>query len=190
MRKKYRVVNTSTYQKRLILGSQTHNVPAKGSIETELTQQEFDLARRSPDILISEIDTTPKKIKERNNKLNRNEHFQGYSSTVAPRGDEQRRPLYEHFMVEIFGLKSRIAQLEAKNAELEASLSAFDYDDLIGNYLALAKRVTELEKRPTVVVSSTDKIAASELLNVDANPQENKRAVFEKIIEKNKKIRT
>jgi len=174
----------------LILGSQTHNVPAKGSIETTLTPQEFDLARRSADILISEVDTSPTKIKERNNKLNRNEHFQGYSSTVAPRGDEQRRPLYEHFMVEVFGLKSRIAELEARNAELEALLNSMHYEDMMRNVETLIKRVIELEKRPVQVVSGRSKVAASELLNVEANPQEANRSIFEKIVERNKELRT
>lgn len=189
MKKKYRVVNTSTYTKKLILGSQTYQVAAKGSIDVELTEQEFQLARRSPDIIASEVDTTPTKIKQRNNKLNRDEHFEGRSGTIAPRGDHQHRPLYEHFMVEVFGLKSRIAELEARNAELEALFNAMHYEDVLRTIQTLNKRVNELEKRPVVVVNK-DKIAASDLLNVDANPQESRRAVFEKIVEQNKKIRT
>jgi hypothetical protein len=186
-KKKYRIVNTSTYTKRLILGSQTEQVPAKGAVELELTEKEFALARRSPDILVSEVDTTPKKLKQRNNKLNRDEHFQGRSGTVAPRGDENHRPLYEHFMVEVFGLKSRIAVLEARNAELEAMMKSVNYDSI---YAELQEQIHLLQQKVNSSWRPTGGLAPSELLNVDNNPQESRRAVFEKIVEKNKEIRT
>lgn len=182
MRKTYRVVNTASYTKRIILGSRTENVPAKSAIEIDLTEQEFFLARRSPDTLVSEVDNTPQKIQVDKAKLNQNEHYTGISGTIAPLGDEQQRPLYEHFMVEIFGLKSRIAQLEARNVELEAMIKACDYDGII-------KKLEELKKRSIQPSASFGKIASSELLNVRSNPKENNRAIFEKLVARNKEIR-
>lgn len=188
--KVYRVVNTSTYSKRLILGSRTEQVKAKDSIEVALSPAELDLAKHSPDILVSEVDATPQQIRLKSRGLNLPEHFHGASGTVAPKGQEKQRPLYEHFMVELFGLKSRIASLEAKNAALEAIVS-HETGDLAENIMVLIKRVSELENRPLQIVqSSSANVAPSELLNVEANPQEANREIFKKLVDQNKELRS
>lgn len=198
--KTYRVVNTSTYSKRLILGSRTELVTAKGYIDLELTLQEFALAKRSPDILVSEVDKSSQNTSPTSRSLNKDEFYRGVSGTVAPGGEKKYRPLYEQMAVDIFGLKSRITQLEVRNAELEAMIKACDYDELIEN---IQNRLDEIEDKfneqdyqslidrtlKALEYKSSNRIAPSELLNVDANPRETNRNIFEKIVNKNKTIR-
>ena len=89
--KTYRVANTSTYPKRLILGSRTELVQSKGSIEVTLTPAEYNLARSHPDMLVSEVDLTPRQAQLRNRNIEL--HFEGASGTVAPSGEKKDRPL-------------------------------------------------------------------------------------------------
>ena len=199
--KTYRVVNTATYSKRLILGSRTEQVKAKGSIEVTLTPAEYNMARSHPDLLVSEVDLTPQQARIRNRNIEL--HFEGAAGTVAPPGERKDRPLYEHFMVELFGLKSKIAslertntQLEAKNKQLEEDLKRLrditetESNDLAINIVRLEERIRNLEKRPVQVVQQgAGQIAPSELLNVEANPQEANRAIFTKLVEQNKELR-
>ena len=63
-------------------------------------------------------------------------------------------------------------------------------NDLAMNIVRLEKRISDLEKRPVQVVQQgAGQIAPSELLNVEANPQEANRAIFTKLVEQNKELR-
>jgi hypothetical protein len=187
----YRVANLSTYNKRLILGSRSEMVKAKEYIDLELTPQELSLAKRSPEIIVSEIDVSLQHVRAVGSRSNKDEFYQGTKSTIAPEGERKQRPLYEHMMVEIFGLKSRIVQLETKNAELEAMVKACSYDEIFHNmWSRMDSLEKKLENKPVEHVERVyGAFAPSKLLNVDANPQESNRAIFEKIVDNNKELR-
>ena len=191
----YRVVNLSNYPKRLIFGNRSELVQGKQSFDTELTSQELKMVRKSRDFLASPVDQNFFKVSRQ---LPNPEEYQGQKETITPPGEENQRPLYEQLFVELFGIKSRQANTEASVAQIEANM----VDDRSASmgvslemFMEMGQRIQELEleiaelKNGAAPVLRERMIAPSEMLNVDANPQETKRGMFEKIVNKNKELR-
>jgi hypothetical protein len=199
--KLYRIVNTATYPKRLILDNHFQILKGKNSIDLECSEEEANRLHRSPELLISEV-AKPKNYADcrrsaRTMELQNPDFYTGRSATVSP--PTEPRPLYEELFIDLFGLKNRMNALEAGMAIIRANLSQDrGSDNLLGLMTAVADiqaRIVDLEKHEhwdggsTRENSSLARSAASELLNVDPNPKEARRALFQKVVDSNKKLR-
>ena len=190
----YRIVNLSNYPKRLIFGNRSELVQGKQSFDTELTDQELKMVRKSRDFLASPVDQSFFKVSRQ---LPNPDEYQGQKETITPPGEENQRPLYEQLFVELFGIKSRQANSEAAIAGLEANMADQDrsasesapMDMLLEMGMRIADLEAEIKELKQRAVGTTAAMAPSEMLNQEANPSEARRDMFKKIVNKNKDLR-
>jgi len=159
------ILLTNTSSRTKVLPTTGKLISPKDALKLEVTEEEFDLLQKTADLKIKVISTgesTPRTI------------F-GEKLTIDKLNKKLER--LEESLAEIF---SRLAELETRTAHtlyknLDSSLGLKILEQKVNYLLDLAEEIP--------------RTSVSEMLNVEATPQESKRALFEKVVEQNQEIR-